>query len=616
MRVAPGRRPRPPLPRCAAARPRRRARRVRAPRSGRSGTRRSARRSRRRRPRAGHARRTRRHSYERTLERGATIVQHGLTVRDEHHLDRQVEQTAAGRHAGRPVCSRRGAEATTRGTGAVPADGRRGCGRRERARACSGIQKIVSPAPAISIAVDAFGHGGRRVVAPLHLVAAALVKLDRDEDCYVLLVLRERRRARRSRRRPPADRSARACSCESYATQPTSAASRQGCPPASGASHSGCAAVQRHKPGATCCSPRQRSVDDAPMEPVRWGILSTARINHAVLVPARETDKAEVIAVASRDLARAQTYAREQGIERAYGSYEELLADDDVEAVYNSLPNSTPRRLVDQRARGRQARARRETVQQTSRGGRARLRRRREGRAVFVMEAFMYRHHPQTRKLEELVSSGAIGELRQLRSTFSFTLDNPDDIRWRPELEGGALWISAATASASSACSPASRKDLAGFQQLSSTGSIRGSPAPARSRTESRPSSTAHTTYRKSVGVEAIGSDGKALRHRVLPVQGSARRPERRADRRRGRRPLPAAAREFQRGGPGRGRAAARTGGRTRPGEDDRCALPAADGGAVDDASARRQSSPRKVSCSRRPPALERTIASPISDAR
>jgi len=76
------------------------------------------------------------------------------------------------------------------------------------------------------------------------------------------------------------------------------------------------------------------------MEPVRWGILSTARINHAVLEPARETEKAEVIAVASRVTGRAQSYAREHGIERAYGSYEELLEDPDVEAAYNSLPNS------------------------------------------------------------------------------------------------------------------------------------------------------------------------------------------------------------------------------------------------------------------------------------
>ncbi|MFL5949575.1 MAG: Gfo/Idh/MocA family protein, partial [Gaiellaceae bacterium] len=75
-------------------------------------------------------------------------------------------------------------------------------------------------------------------------------------------------------------------------------------------------------------------------EPVRWGLLSTARINDAILAGARQSDRTEIVAVASRDGARAQAYAAERGLERAYGSYDALLADDDVEVVYNSLPNS------------------------------------------------------------------------------------------------------------------------------------------------------------------------------------------------------------------------------------------------------------------------------------
>ncbi|MDX6388880.1 MAG: hypothetical protein QOD85_2682, partial [Gaiellaceae bacterium] len=174
------------------------------------------------------------------------------------------------------------------------------------------------------------------------------------------------------------------------------------------------------------------------MEPVRWGILSTARINHAVLEPARVTDKAEVIAVASRAAARAKDYAAEHGVERAYGSYEELLADPDVEAVYNSLPNSLH---VDWSIRALEA-GKHVLVEKPFSRHPAEVERAfavAEKAGLLVMEAFMYRHHPQTRKLEEVVSSGAIGELRQLRSTFSFTLDKPDDIRWRPELDGGAL---------------------------------------------------------------------------------------------------------------------------------------------------------------------------------
>jgi xylose dehydrogenase (NAD/NADP) len=174
------------------------------------------------------------------------------------------------------------------------------------------------------------------------------------------------------------------------------------------------------------------------MEPVRWGILSTARINHAVLDPARETDKADVIAVASRDQSRAEEYAREHGVERAYGSYEALLEDADVEAVYVSLPNSLH---VEWSIRALEAgkhvlcekpfsRRPDEVERAFDVAGRAQR---------LLMEAFMYRHHAQTRKLEEVVSSGAIGELRQVRSSFSFTLADPTDVRLLPELDGGAL---------------------------------------------------------------------------------------------------------------------------------------------------------------------------------
>jgi xylose dehydrogenase (NAD/NADP) len=174
------------------------------------------------------------------------------------------------------------------------------------------------------------------------------------------------------------------------------------------------------------------------MEPVRWGILSTARINHAVIVPARESEQAVVIAVASRDLARAETYAREQGIERPYGSYEALLADEDVEAVYVSLPNAlhvpwairaleAGKHVLCEKPLGRNPESVEDAFDTADREGR------------LLMEAFMYRHHPQTRKLEALVGAGAVGELRQIRTAFTFTLDDPEDVRWRPELEGGSL---------------------------------------------------------------------------------------------------------------------------------------------------------------------------------
>ena len=175
------------------------------------------------------------------------------------------------------------------------------------------------------------------------------------------------------------------------------------------------------------------------MEPVRWGILSTARINNAVLAGARQTtDPVTIVAVASRDRHRAESYAREHDIERAHGSYEALLEDADVEAVYISLPNSLH---VEWSIRALEAGKhvlcekpfdKRPDAVERAFDTADRVQR-------LLMEAFMYRHHSQTLKLQELVASGAIGELRQLRASFSFTLDDPQNVRLRPELDGGAL---------------------------------------------------------------------------------------------------------------------------------------------------------------------------------
>lgn len=173
-------------------------------------------------------------------------------------------------------------------------------------------------------------------------------------------------------------------------------------------------------------------------EPVRWGLLSTARINEAILKGARQSERTDVVAVASRDQARADDYARERGLERAYGSYEELLADDDIEVVYNSLPNSlhvewsvraleAGKHVLCEKPMDRRVEAVERAFDTAERVDR------------LLMEAFMYRHHPQTRKAVELVRDGAIGELRQLRSLFSFTLADEADVRMLPELDGGAL---------------------------------------------------------------------------------------------------------------------------------------------------------------------------------
>jgi len=171
---------------------------------------------------------------------------------------------------------------------------------------------------------------------------------------------------------------------------------------------------------------------------VRLGLLSTANINRLVLAGARASSEVEVVAVASRDGARAEEYARDHGIGRAHGSYEALLADPEVDAVYISLPNSLH---VDWSVRaleaGKHVLCEKPFSRRPMDVDRAFGAAERAGRVL--AEAFMYRHHPQTKRVSELVREGAIGELRAIRAAFSFPLADRENVRMRPELDGGAL---------------------------------------------------------------------------------------------------------------------------------------------------------------------------------
>jgi predicted dehydrogenase len=171
---------------------------------------------------------------------------------------------------------------------------------------------------------------------------------------------------------------------------------------------------------------------------MRLGLLSTANINDEILAGAAAAGDVDVVAVASRDPERASTYARAKGIGRAHGSYDELLADADVDAVYISLPNGlhhewTMRAL----AAGKHvlcekpySRRPREVEQAFAAADVA---------GLVLMEAFMYRHHPQTHTIVRLVREGAIGRVVSILSTFSFRLGDLSNIRALPDLEGGAL---------------------------------------------------------------------------------------------------------------------------------------------------------------------------------
>jgi predicted dehydrogenase len=173
------------------------------------------------------------------------------------------------------------------------------------------------------------------------------------------------------------------------------------------------------------------------MQPVRWGILSTAKIGRTKVVPGMmKSPLCSVVAVASRQEEAARDMAAELGIAKAYGSYEALLADPEIEAIYNPLPNHlhVPMTLAAAAAgkhvlcekpiaiTAAEAEALREASSQ-----------------VLIAEAFMVRHHPQWQKAREIVRSGQVGELRAMQVLFSYFNADPSNIRNKADIGGGGL---------------------------------------------------------------------------------------------------------------------------------------------------------------------------------
>ncbi len=169
---------------------------------------------------------------------------------------------------------------------------------------------------------------------------------------------------------------------------------------------------------------------------MRLGLLSTARINELLVAGARQVHGVEVVAIGSRERERAEAQARALGIPRAYGSYETLLADPDVEAVYVALPNSlhvewslralqAGRHVLCEKPLSRRPDDVERAFDAAERGG------------LVLAEAFMWRHHAQARRLVELLEE--IGELRLIRASFSFLLERTGDVRLQTALDGGAL---------------------------------------------------------------------------------------------------------------------------------------------------------------------------------
>jgi len=174
-------------------------------------------------------------------------------------------------------------------------------------------------------------------------------------------------------------------------------------------------------------------------EPLNWGLLSTARINRAVIPPLRASKRNQLLAVASRSQELAKTYAKEWKISRAHGSYEDLLADPEIDVIYNPLPNHLHAEWTIKAVEaGKHVLCEKPIALSVEEVDAIAGVAKSHGRVV--AEAFMYRHHPQTLKVKELVQNGSIGTLKLLRGSFSFVLDREGDIRLDPAMGGGSIW--------------------------------------------------------------------------------------------------------------------------------------------------------------------------------
>ncbi|GAB4539833.1 MAG: Gfo/Idh/MocA family oxidoreductase [Anaerolineales bacterium] len=172
---------------------------------------------------------------------------------------------------------------------------------------------------------------------------------------------------------------------------------------------------------------------------LNWGILSTARINRALMKPLRGSARNQLLAVASRNLTSASTYAREQNIPRAYGGYEDLLADADIDVIYNPLPNHLHAEWSVKALRAGKHVLCEKPLALTLADVDAMSAASKETGKI-IAEAFMYRHHAQTLKVKEMIDSGALGKLQLIKGAFTFTLSRQGNFRYVKEFGGGSIW--------------------------------------------------------------------------------------------------------------------------------------------------------------------------------
>jgi xylose dehydrogenase (NAD/NADP) len=173
---------------------------------------------------------------------------------------------------------------------------------------------------------------------------------------------------------------------------------------------------------------------------LRWGMLSTARIGLELIPGFARSTRSNLVAVASRDPARAMAYAQAHGIEKAHGRYESLLDDPEIDCLYVSLPNSLHAEWVRRALESGKHVLCEKPLTPTPDEAQG-LFDLAERSGLVLAEAFMYRHHPKTLRAREIIASGDIGEPRVVSASFSFTVEDPTtDIRYRADLAGGALF--------------------------------------------------------------------------------------------------------------------------------------------------------------------------------
>jgi xylose dehydrogenase (NAD/NADP) len=172
---------------------------------------------------------------------------------------------------------------------------------------------------------------------------------------------------------------------------------------------------------------------------VRWGLLSTANINRALIPPIRASQRGQLMAVASRSQKSADAYATKWDIPLAFGSYEAMLQSDVVDAVYISLPNHLHAEWsIKAMQNGKHVLCEKPFALNLEEFDQVRAVAQETGMAI--AEAFMYRHHPQTKIARQMIDDGRLGDVTVVRGVFTFKMGSRENVRLVPEWGGGSLW--------------------------------------------------------------------------------------------------------------------------------------------------------------------------------